>query len=139
MELEMFVFSAGGICFGAEVGQIVSIIKSPKKRSVEQCGGIEKMDCSTSLVDLTMRSSPGANDDNIALLVDTSRGLTGACVESITGIVEIPLENITPLPEFLKSRMETDCIWGIAKLGQELAVLVDLDRYVLSIKMAMEP
>jgi len=67
------------------------------------------------------------------LLVETATGVMGVRVESVMGVVKIPLEQIEPLPEFLKSRIKAkagDCIWGIGKLGEELVILLDLDRYV---------
>lgn len=67
------------------------------------------------------------------LLVEMATGAMGVCVESVRGVVKIPLEQIEPLPGFLKSRIKAkagDCIWGIGKLGEELVILLDLDRYV---------
>jgi|GEM_PF-2508125 len=78
------------------------------------------------------RSTDG--DGTAILLVNTTAGAKGVHVESVRGIVRMPLEHIEPLPEFLKSRIQTDCIWGIGKLEEELIILLDLDRYVLDLR-----
>lgn len=142
-ELEIVVFDAGGFCFGTEVSQIISI-----DRSLERMG---QMDESISFVDLSVELAllnPGGSsgihtgitdgygdrkrllEHLLILLVDTATGLKGVYVESVRDVAKVPLEQIEPLPEFLKSRIYTDSIWGIGKLGQELVLLLDLDRYL---------
>jgi chemotaxis signal transduction protein len=147
-ELEMLVLTAGGFSFGTEVDNIISVVTS----SME----IRKIDKSIPLIDLPMQlgTTGLVSDDakkasydalsanhhkgSVALLIDTLKGIAGVWVESVNGVVNIPLENICPLPTFLRSRMRTDCIWGIGiiesvleKQEQELVILLDLGRYVL--------
>jgi chemotaxis signal transduction protein len=146
--LEMLILTAGGFCFGTEVDNIISVVTS----SME----IKQIDKSIPLIDLPMQlgTTRSASDDakkapcdalsanrhkgSVALLIDTLKGIAGVWVESVNGVVNIPLEKIGPLPTFLRSRMRTDCIWGIGiiesvleKQEQELVILLDLGRYVL--------
>ncbi len=138
-ELGMVIFSADGFRFGAEINQIVSIITSPEK--------LEGIDDSVPFVDLPAQlgtaettlcntlstERPSKNNGKYtALLVDTVKGIKGVYVESVSGVVNIPLEQIAPLPVFLKNKMQIDCIWGIGKLEDELIILLDLERYLAS-------
>jgi len=125
----MIIFSVGGFTFGVEVDQIISIEASS--------GKTEQMDESVSFVDLSKQFTKGPTNDggaSVALLVDTGGDITGVYVDSVKSVVNMPLEQIEPLPEFLRDRVRTDCIWGIAKLGQELVVLLDIARYLPCIK-----
>ena len=140
-KIDVFLFDAGDTSFGAEVNQIISITRSSEKMG-QSHESITLVDLSTKLktratVPLAIpRVRTSRNHDNtrgsspVILLVSTDKGITGAYVESAKGVISMPLEQIEPLPEFLKSRIETDCIWGIGKLGRELIVLIDLGEYL---------
>ena len=146
--MEVVVFDIGGFIFGTEVSQIISIVKTSEE--------MEWMDESVSLVDVSAELGTAAGyafseeratrrvhafqKEAMVLLVQASPpvqtgGTTGKAssfawrVDRLRGIMRIPLEQIDPLPEFLKSRMQTDCIWGIGKLEQELVILLDLDLF----------
>ena len=140
-KLEIVIFDAAGFTFGAEVSHITSIVRSSEI--------MEQMDETVSLVDLSMQSRIGKktpsnvlsakistdHDDTLVLLVKTPIGTMGVYVESVRGTVAIPLKHIEPLPEYLKHTMQTDCIWGIGKLQQDLIILLDLDSYVRYIRL----
>lgn len=141
----MVIFDADGFRFGTEVNQIISIVTFAEK--------LEEIDESIPFVDLTaqlrkagMTSSHALSAENViqddkghfasdharvALIVDTIKGVKGVYVESVRGVVNMPLEQIVPLPEFLKTRMQTNCIWGIGKLETELVILLDLASYLV--------
>jgi chemotaxis signal transduction protein len=140
-ELEMVVFRVGDASFATEVSQIISIAESPEAME----GAYE----SVPLVDLSMKLKleaiepvdiPAArtsldgervrNGTASVLLVDTGKGTVGVQVGSVKGVINMPLSQIEPLPEFLRDRIETDCIWGIGKQDQELIILLDIRRYV---------
>ena len=137
--MEVVIFDVGGFSFGAEVTQIISIVRPCEEK-------MEQIDESVSLVDLSMQLGTGGtmplgvdsaerstdDDGTELLLVDTTAGMTGVTGVLVRGVVKMPLEQIEPLPEFLKSRIQTDCIWGIGKLEKELIILLDLDRYLLN-------
>jgi chemotaxis signal transduction protein len=156
-ELEMVIFGVGGFSFGTEVSQIVSIVRcqanshqmifdsrflifdllsqpqsqieNPKSKmpgTSPRTRGPQDVPSAKNSTDLRARGDNGT----VVLLVDTDTGITGIRVESVKGAVKMSLEQIEPLPDFLKSRIQTDCIWGIGKLGQGLVILLDLDRYV---------
>jgi chemotaxis signal transduction protein len=156
--IEMAIFDVCGFSLGTEVSQIISIVR-PCEDKMEQMdlgspNARENLE-SVPLVDLSMQlearedwkagkpegrssgcpafwlSGCADNDGTVILLVDTAAGARGVHVDSVRDVVKMPLEQIEPLPEFLKSRIQTDCIWGIGKLEDELIILLDLDRYVL--------
>ena len=136
-ELEMIIFGVGSFCFGAEVSHLVSVIR---REAADKAGGVYKsssltFDDSVSLVDLSAQlgTGDGRGEDRgyFILMVNTSAGVKAARVDSVRGVIKMPLENIEPLPGFLKKRIQTDCIWGIGKLEQDLVILLDLDRYLL--------
>jgi chemotaxis signal transduction protein len=154
-ELEMVVFNLGELIFGTEASQIISIVvKSEELRGTKGESVLFALDESISLVDLPARLGTkeqarkpafrGAYAAPAVLLVNTGpyaeadaeakAAATGVYVDSLRGVVKMPSEQIEPLPEFLKSRIEAkarDCIWGIGKLDGELVILLDLDRYVM--------
>ena len=81
---------------------------------------------------LLVQAPPLVSSDSPLVSSETNAGTTKGFawrVDRLRGIMRIPLEQIDPLPEFLKSRMQTDCIWGIGKLEQELVILLDLDLF----------
>jgi chemotaxis signal transduction protein len=141
-ELEMVIFSVGGFSFGTEASQIVSIVRCQANShqmifdsrflTFEMPGTSPLTRGSQDVPPAKNSTDPRVRGDNgaVVLLVDTATGITGIRVESVKGVVKMSLEQIEPLPEFLKSRIQTDCIWGIGKLGQGLVILLDLDRYV---------
>lgn len=138
-ETDIFLFGARNINFGTEVSQVISVIKSLKemdqshesipifdlttKHRIEEACDASSTSCGLSSDSAGERASP-------VLLVDTEEGIIGVHVESVQGVISMPLWQIEPLPEFLKSRIETDSIWGIGKLEQELIVLLDLGEYL---------
>ena len=131
-EVEILVFGVGETSYGAEMSQIISVIKPSEK--------MDRISESIPFVDLFVKpdtgteASSGVSDarDEAAtvILVDTDSGMMGVHVESVRGVRNIPLRQIKALPEFLMSRMETDCIWGIGELEKELIVLLDLGEYL---------
>ena len=156
VELEIIVFSIGGFSFGAEVSGIISVVRTEegteqRADSCEQRAKEDSLLSSTfsneyiSPMDLSkrmgMRETPVSHASSVeintrdnaglVILVNTTAGTKGVIVDSVKGSAKIPLEQIEPLPGFLKSRMQTDCIWGIAKLEHGLVILLDLDRYIL--------
>jgi len=143
-EVEILIFGVGEISYGTEMSQIISVIKPSEK--------MDRISESIPFVGLFMNPGPGAElplggpdartssiCDNArgeaatVILVDTDRGMMGVYVESVQGVRSIPLRQIRALPEFLMSRMETDCIWGIGEFEKELIVLLDLGEYLAHI------
>jgi len=155
VNIEMVIFDVGGFSFGTEVSQIISILRPCEEKMKQIDESIQLVDLSMRLgiggtesqkarkpegrragfpafwpsKDLSTESTGG--NGTVVFLVDTPAGTRGVYVESVRGIVKMPLEQIEPVPGFLKSRIQTDCIWGIGKLKEELVILLDLDRYLL--------
>lgn len=123
-EVDMVIFSIGDFVFGTEVDQIVSIVRPS--------GKTEQIDKGIPLVDLYAKLSGGVTyNQPVILLVNTDEGVMGAYVQSVRGIMSVPLEQIEPLPDFLKGRIQTNCIWGVGKLSQQLIFLLDLNEYLV--------
>ena len=139
-ELGVVIFSVGSYVFGTEVNHIVSVVKSPEK--IKQIGASVPMFNLYQYMDIATMTSPepvfiedstGYDDEQVAILVDTASGIMGVLVKSVSETVDIPLEKIEPLPDFVKNRLRTNCIWGLGKLEEELVILLDLDRYLLHV------
>ena len=100
-----------------------------EEKTVGLASGVLRLESSSSPEPSSFLEKVGGFSP-LVLLVDTAAGIKGAYAESVRGVVKMSLDQIEPLPEFLKSRMQTDCIWGVGKLEQELVILLDLDRYL---------
>lgn len=139
-ELGVVIFSVGSYVFGTKVSHIISVVKSPDK--IRQIGASVPLFSLYQYMDTATMTSPepvfiedptGYDGEQVAILVDTASGIMGVLVKSVNGTADIPLEKIEPLPDFVRNRVRTSCIWGIGRLGEELLILLDLDRYLLHI------
>jgi len=140
IELGVVIFSVGSYVFGTDVSHIISVVTSPEM--IRQIGASVPLFSLHQYMDTARMTLPepvsiedptGYNGEQVVVLVDTDSGIMGVFVKSVNGTVDIPLEKIEPLPDFVKNRVQTSCIWGIGKLEEELVILLDLDKYLLHV------
>ncbi len=68
--------------------------------------------------------SPGAR-----IMVTEISGCTiGILVDAVPAVVSIPVENIEPPPEVIRSRMERGYIKGVGKSGEGLIIILDIEK-----------
>jgi hypothetical protein len=140
-ELQMIVFSVDDFLLGAEVDHIISIVKDSENTNViKEIEMSEDGDDNISVINLSEYLSSdngynrGSNKSSATLILDLSSEVKILRVDSIHGVVSFSIDQIEPLPEFLAGKLKNDCIWGIAKMGYSLVILLDLYKYLERLK-----
>jgi purine-binding chemotaxis protein CheW len=72
---------------------------------------------------------PGVEYDKftVIVVVSTGRRIVGLIVDSVSDVLSLPPSAIEPPPD-LGAELDTSFITGMAKAGERLLVLVDIDR-----------
>jgi len=65
------------------------------------------------------------------LVLDTSAGWVGAIVDRVLEIAVVPASSVTPPPELFRG-FRAEFVRGIARVGEQLAVVLDVDRVLTS-------
>jgi len=59
-----------------------------------------------------------------------NKSIVGLTVNSLKEIIALPTEDIKPIPEVVSMQMEADIISGIAKVGERIIPILDLEHIV---------
>jgi purine-binding chemotaxis protein CheW len=71
-------------------------------------------------------------NETCIIVVDVQSVLIGIVVDTVSEVVDIVSDNIDPAPSF-GSTVDTDFILGMAKIGDKVKILLDIDK-VLSVE-----
>ena len=94
-------------------GKVIPIIDLRCKFNLAQ---IETTD-RTCIVVVQIRSDSGA------------RSLAGLIVDAVEGVVDVPVNDVEGIPNF-GGKIRADYIFGMAKVGKRVKMLLDVDRVV---------
>ncbi|RKD24688.1 chemotaxis protein CheW [Ammoniphilus oxalaticus] len=134
--MKVIVFQLFENQFGVDVSQVrsiervVEITKVPRVPSFVK-GVIHLRGAVIPVIDLKERlmldEQPLTDDSRIILLIVNGYEV-GAIVDAASDVVDIPLEAIEPPPQMMAAGVDMKFLRGIAKLSDQLLVLLDLDR-----------
>ncbi len=82
------------------------------------------------VVDLKMKfgmSVEGYRKHTCVVVTEFSGGVMGIIVDSVSDVLHMPPETITAPPSF-GTKVSTDFIRGMGKVGENLAIVLDVDR-----------
>ena len=133
------VFSLAGELYGLDISRIQGIIRVPDVTRVPRApqfveGVINLRGEIVPIVNLRERFGRPEQDhtpDTRIINVEIGDELVGLIVDAVEEVLNIPADAIVPTPELVTSA-ESPYLRGIAKIGERLVTLLDLDK-VLSL------
>ena len=93
-----------------------------------------------ALIDLRKRlaaKETGEETNKRIIICRVNRFIVGLTVNSLREIIGLSKEDIKPLPEVVSMQMEADMISGIAKVGERIIPILNLE-YILTKKEVTE-
>ncbi|MFZ5826471.1 MAG: chemotaxis protein CheW [Bacillota bacterium] len=136
-EQQIITFRLGSETYGLQIGSVREIVTwKPFTRLPGQNGLVEGM------IDLRGRVIPvinlgkqfglgstEANRDTRYVIVDVAGHLLGLSVDAVEEVARISADQIAP-PDKSWTRDRQGFITGIARLGERLVIVVDMDRFL---------
>jgi purine-binding chemotaxis protein CheW len=134
--LQLVVFELSGEKFGVDIMQVSEIISIPKITRVPQApecvkGLINLRGKIVVVIDLKKRLgfNPGVSDSpSRVIIVEIGDTTIGMIVDSISSILKLPLSSVKPTPDMIKSKINSEYLTGIGKVGNRLLILLNLAR-----------
>lgn len=137
--VKLVTFQLGLDIFAADVLSVDRVLRYVPPNAVPDVpawvlGVIEHREKVIPVVDLRRRVE--LSDDSITpetriLVLNTSGGWVGAIVDTVHEVASVPADNIS-LPPPLFRGLAAEFIRGMAKVGDQLVVILDVDRVVSS-------
>lgn len=133
-ELQVVVFELGGERYGLDIGTVYEIIRYQPITAVPNApsfveGVINLRGRIIPVVDLRGRFGLGAAAPTTAsriVVCEAAGHRVGLVVDAVTEVLMIPAEAVEATPD-VAGGTETVYIRGIAKLGERLIILLDLE------------
>ncbi|MGE5615653.1 MAG: chemotaxis protein CheW [Bacillota bacterium] len=91
------------------------------------------------IVDLRVKlgmGDPRYDASTVVIILNIFKRVVGVVVDSVSDVVALPAEAVKPAPEF-GAALETQYILGLATLGEQLLIVVDIERLMGSRDMAL--
>jgi purine-binding chemotaxis protein CheW len=134
--LQLVVFELSGEEFGVGIMQVSEIIPISKITRIPQApecvkGLINLRGKIIVVIDLNRRLgfSPRESDSLSRIIIVEVRDTTlGMLVNSVNGILKLPLSSIEPTPDMIKSKINSEYLTGVGKAGNRLLILLNLAR-----------
>lgn len=134
--LQLVVFELSGEEFGVDIMQVSEIMPISKITRVPQApecvkGLINLRGKIIVVIDLNRRLgfSPRESDSLSRIIIVEVRDTTiGMLVNSVSGVLKLPLSSVEPTPDMIKSKINTEYLTGVGKIGNRLLILLNLAR-----------
>lgn len=134
--LQLVVFELSGEEFGVDIMQVSEIIPISKITRVPQSpdcvkGLINLRGKIIVVIDLNRRLgfSPRESDSLSRIIIVKVRDTTiGMLVNSVSGVLKLPLSSVEPTPDMIKSKINAEYLIGVGKAGNRLLILLNLVR-----------
>ena len=137
--MKLVTFRLGQDMFAAEISFVERVLRYVVPAAVPDApawiaGVMEHRDKVIPVVDLRRRIELDAADITPAtriLVLNTSTGWVGTIVDSVVEVAGVSATNITPPPPLFRG-LAAQFLRGIAKVGEQLVVVLDVDRVLSS-------
>ena len=138
-ERQLVVFDLSGEAYGVNIETVREIIRMQAVTYVPDTpdfveGVINLRGSVNPVVDLRKRfglSVGDVTDDSRIVVVDIDGESIGSIVDAVTEVLRIPQDSVEPTSALMTTK-DSYYIDGIAKLGDRLLILLDLDRALSS-------
>jgi purine-binding chemotaxis protein CheW len=134
--LQLVVFELSGEEFGVDIMQVSEIMPISKITRVPQApecvkGLINLRGKIIVVIDLNRRLgfSPKESDSlSRIVIVEVGDTTIGMLVNSVNGVLKLPLSSKEPTPDMIKSKINSEYLTGVGKVGNRLLILLNLAR-----------
>lgn len=134
-ELQLVVFQLANETYGVDIAQVSEIRELQKITRVPRCpefieGIINLRGRIIPVVDLRTRFGLPAEEwtaNTRIVVVEIGGNTIGVIVDAVLEVLNIHSEAIEPPPPVI-ANLDSDFLFGVAKLDQRLIILLDLDR-----------
>lgn len=148
MPIELMIFSARHLIFGAYAGQVEEILKAEdvcaeagrvffsfqyqgsESRGVDFFLWLEQQD-SREQSDFGKEFEHGSSETTLLILKHAGPGYRGVRIDRIEELITFSLNQIHTLPVLVQKLSRTPALWGIAQREDRLIPLIDLSQLVL--------
>ncbi|HEY9227116.1 MAG TPA: chemotaxis protein CheW [Gemmatimonadaceae bacterium] len=137
--VKLVTFQLGLDIFAADVLSVDRVLRYSPPNAVPDVPGwiigvIEHRDKVIPVVDLRRRVE--LSDDSITpetriVVLNTAGGWVGAIVDTVHEVAVIPADSVSPPPPLFRG-MAAEFIRGVAKIREQLVVILDVDRVLAS-------
>jgi purine-binding chemotaxis protein CheW len=134
--LNLVTFELSGEEFGVDIMQVSEVIPVTRITRIPQApecikGLINLRGKILVVIDLNKRlgfSSSETDSLSRILIVEVKGTVIGMLVNSVKGVMRLPLSSIEPPPEIIKSKINAEYLTGVGKVGNRLLILLNLAR-----------
>ena len=138
-ELQLVVFTLGDEEFGVDINKVLEIIKMTEITEVpdvpEYVNGIINLRGKiVTVMDLNKKLRRGTSQetkDTRIMILNVHDNTVGTIVDSVTEVMRLPTEYISPPPKDLKTKIHQDFIDGVGKVDDRLIILLNLEGVLL--------
>jgi chemotaxis signal transduction protein len=140
--MHVVVFSLGGERYALPIARVQEVIRHAQPRPVGSsvpfvAGVIELRGRIVPVCDITARVGARAArcEQQKIVIVDLPGGQAGVLVDAVDEVVTVPEDRLAPVP----AEITTDWLSAIARLGDELVMVLDPERLLDGVVDAPEP
>ncbi|AKB13592.1 MAG: chemotaxis protein CheW [Methanosarcina thermophila] len=134
--LHLVTFELSGEEFGVDIMQVSEVIPVPRITRIPQApecvkGLINLRGKILVVIDLNKRLGFQPKDtDSLSriLIVEVKDTVTGMLVNSVKEVMHLPLSSIEPPPEIIKSKINSEYLTGVGKVGDRLLIILNLAK-----------
>lgn len=134
--LNLVTFELSGEEFGVDIMQVSEVIPVTRITRIPQApecikGLINLRGKILVVIDLNKRLGFRSSEtDSLSriLIVEVKDTVIGMLVNSVKGVMRLPLSSIEPPPEIIKSKINAEYLTGVGKVGNRLLILLNLAR-----------
>jgi len=138
-ERQVLVFRSGRQELGLDISCVREVLRPQETYPLPKTphfieGVINLRGRIVPLIDLGKRLHAGQReeDPNKRIIVCKANGfIIGLVVNSLREIVALPREDIEPTPQVVSMRLEAEVMSGLARVGQRIIPILDLDRLLM--------
>ena len=137
--VKLVTFRLGTDAFAAEIAAVDRVLRYAAPKSVPDLpewidGVIEHRSKVIPVVDMRARiglEHVEPTPTTRILVLNTSDGCIGAIVDVVAEVASVPGANVAPPPPLFRG-LAAHFVRGIAKVGEQLVVILDVDRVLTS-------
>ena len=142
----MLIFRSGGIVFGADAGEVIEILDDENSKIEELpdtpgfmwddlVGFTTFRESELAVISLNQQFDLNPALDNVmgvesaqVIVVQNEHGYLGIQVDQIDTIIDLEIEHIDPVPDFVEALLGVESLWGMGKVSQATDMLSVTDE-----------